>query len=335
MASLAVRWSHLRYRLAVFPELVALISFLVVFLFFAAFAPNFLSPVSVSNMLTFGSNMGIIVIGVAILMIAGEFDLSVGSNFAVASYVFALSMNEPWGMAPLLAMLLALSVSTTLGLLNGVIVIWGRIPSFIATLGTMLAYRGIARALGHSDFAKYTGEPPALFSILNGPLTRLNELSHPAGNFRLSIIWFIVLAVLMVLVMNRSRWGNWIYAVGGNEGAALAQGVPVRRVKLSAFALTGLLVGLAGVMQFAMRTSIDPIRGEGWELLAVAGSVIGGVALTGGVGTLFGACLGILLLQMLDQGLLLMGLSVDVFRGVAGFILMLSVVINQYLGRFE
>jgi simple sugar transport system permease protein len=247
--------------------------------------------------------------------------------------VFALSMNA--GVPPVVAMLFALSISTVLGFINGAIVIWGGIPSFIATLGTMLAYRGIARGIGGSDFAKYTGTPPLLFSILDGPLTWLNELSHPAGNLRLSIIWFILLAVLMTFIMTRSRWGNWIYAVGGNEGAALAQGVPVRRVKLSAFALTGLLAGLAGVMQFAMRTSVDPIRGEGWEMLTVAGAVIGGVALTGGVGTILGACLGILLLQMLDQGLVLMGLPVQIFRAVAGLILMLSVVITMYLSRYE
>jgi len=241
-----------------------LVGFLVVFLFFTIFAPNFTSLDSMSNILTFGSNLGIICIGVAVLMISGEFDLSVGSNFAVASYVFALSMNA--GVPPVLAMLLALLVSTILGYINGVIVVHSGIPSFIATLGTMLAYRGIARGIGGSDFAKYTGDPPLLFGVLNGPLTWLNNLSFPAGNFRLSIVWFIVLAVLMALILTRSRWGNWIYAVGGNEGAALAQGVPVRRVKLSAFALTGFLAGLAGVMQFAMRTSIDPIRGEGWEL---------------------------------------------------------------------
>ena len=88
-------------------------------------------------------------------------------------------------------------------------------------------------------------------------------------------------------------------------------------------------------MQFAMRTSVDPIRGEGWELLAVAGAVIGGVQMTGGVGTILGACLGILLLQMLDQGLLLMGLPVQIFRAVAGLILMLSVVIISSLGRHD
>ncbi len=326
MATLGLRWTHLLSRLAALPELVALSSFLVVFLFFTIFAPNFLSPNSLANILTFGSNLGIIVIGVAVLMISGEFDLSVGSNFAVAGYVFALSMNA--GVPPVLAMLLALVVSTLLGFINGAIVVWSGIPSFITTLGTMLAYRGIARGLGGSDFAKYTGTPPLLFDILNGPL-------NAAGNFRLSIVWFALLTLLMWFVLTRTRWGNWIYAVGGNPGAALAQGVPVRRVKLSAFALTGLLVGLAGVMQFAMRTSIDPMRGAGWELLAVAGAVIGGVQLTGGLGTVFGACLGILLLQVLDQGLVLLSVSVDVFRAVAGFILIVSAVLTSYLSRHE
>ena len=112
---------------------------------------------------------------------------------------------------------LALVVSTLLGLVNGAIVVWSGIPSFITTLGTMLAYRGIARGLGGSDFAKYTGTPPLLFDILNGPL-------NAAGNFRLSIVWFVLLALLMWFVLTRTRWGNWIYAVGGNPGAALAQG---------------------------------------------------------------------------------------------------------------
>jgi ribose/xylose/arabinose/galactoside ABC-type transport system permease subunit len=99
--------------------------------------------------------------------------------------------------------------------------------------------------------------------------------------------------------------------------------------------LTGLLTGLASVMQFAHRTSVDPLRGEGWELIAVAASVIGGVSLTGGVGSIFGPIVGILLLQMLEQGLVLMGVSVQVFRAVAGAILMLSVILNTYLSRSD
>jgi simple sugar transport system permease protein len=96
-----------------------------------------------------------------------------------------------------------------------------------------------------------------------------------------------------------------------------------------------LLAGVASVMQFAHRTSVDPLRGEGWELIAVAACVIGGVQLTGGLGTIFGAIVGILLLQMLEQGLVLMGVSVQIFRAVAGSILMLSVVLNTYLSRSD
>jgi len=323
--------AQLRFRLAEFPQAVTLVSFLAVFLFFSFAADNFLTSVAISNILTFTSIQGIIVVGVAMLMIAGEFDLSVGATFAVASFVFALTMNA--GVPPFPAMLLALLVSALLGLVNGLIVVRTGIPSFITTLGTMLAYRGIARAIGGGDFAKYIKSKPLLFNILNGAMDPLNQLFQPVANFRVSILWFILIAMVMSMVLMRTRFGNWVFATGGNPGAALAQGVPVKRVKLVVFTLTGLLTGLASVMQFAHRTSVDPLRGEGWELIAVAASVIGGVQLTGGVGTIFGACIGILLLQMLEQGLVLMGVSVQIFRAVAGSILMLSVVINTYLSR--
>ncbi len=320
---------RVRTRLAEFPEAVAITTFLVMFLAFALVARHFVTPVALSNTLTFGSVLGIVVVGVAVLMIAGEFDLSVGSNFAVASYVFALTMNG--GTPPLVAMILALITSTALGALNGVIVIRSGIPSFIATLGTMLAFRGIARVIGHGDFARYTGPRPALFDVLNGPVGSLNQMFEPAGNFRFAILWFILIVAIVSVVMMRTRFGNWVFATGGNAGAAMAQGVPVRRVKLAAFALTGLLAGLASVMQFSYRTSVDPLRGEGWEMLAVAACVIGGVRLTGGFGTILGAAIGCLLLQMLDQGLVLMGLSVQIFRAVAGAILIFSVILNTIL----
>jgi len=325
--------TRFRYRLAEHTEIVTLISFVLLLIFFSFSAEHFLTSVAISNILSFSSIMGIIVVGVAMLMIAGEFDLSIGSTFAVASFVFALTMNA--GLAPLPAMLVALLVSALLGALNGIIVVWSGIPSFIATLGTMLAYRGIARALGGGDFAKYTESTPVLFVVLNGSIDRINRLFLPVANLRVSILWFAVIAVGFAVVLRRSRYGNWLYATGGNSAAALAQGVPVRRVKLTAFTLTGLLAGVASVMQFAHRTSVDPLRGEGWELIAVAACVIGGVRMSGGLGTIFGAVIGILLLQTLEQGLVLMGVSVQIFRAVAGLILMLSVILNTYLLRTD
>lgn len=330
MPSLTVTLTRLRYRFAHFPEAVALVSFLAVFAFFAVAADRFLTPCCIANILTFASITGIVVVGVAMLMISGEFDLSVGSTFAVASYVFALSMNA--GVAPILALPLALIVSALLGLINGLIVTGTGIPSFITTLGTMLAYRGIARAIGGGDFASYTGAPLALFGFLNGALDPINQLFTPASNFRVSIIWFVVIAIVISLVLMRTRYGNWVFATGGNPGAALAQGVAVKRVKVINFVLTGLLAGAASVMQFAHRLSVDPLRGEGVELVAVAACVIGGVRLTGGFGTILGACVGMLLLQMLEQGLVLMQIPVQIFRAVAGLILIVAVISNTYLG---
>jgi len=332
-SSLTATLRRLRFRLADFPEAVTLVSFVLMFLFFVVSAEHFLTPIAMGNILTFGSITGIVVVGVAMLMISGEFDLSVGSTFAVASYVLALSMNA--GVPPLPALLLALVISALLGLVNGLIVVTTGIPSFITTVGTMLAYRGIARGIGGADFAYYTGERPVLFGVLNGPIEVLNQLSHPPSNFRVSILWFIVIAVLGSLVLMRTRYGNWVFATGGSPGAALAQGVAVKRVKVINFVLVGLLAGIASAMQFAHRISVDPLRGEGMELIAVAACVIGGVRLTGGFGTIIGASIGMVLLSMLEQGLVLMQIEVQIFQAVAGFILILSVIANTYLSGQE
>jgi simple sugar transport system permease protein len=329
MQSLTTTLTRFRYRLANFPEAVALVSFLAIFVFFAVAADNFLTSFSIANILTFASITGVVTVGVAMLMISGEFDLSVGSTFAVASYVFAVTLNA--GVGPIPAMLLALLASTVLGLINGLIVTSAGIPSFMATLGTMLAYRGIARALGSGLMVCYKEERLALFDVLNGPINAINQLSDPPSNFRVSILWFIVIAIVLSLVLMRTRYGNWVFATGGNPGASLAQGVAVKRVKVINFVLTGLLAGTASVMQFAHRLSVDPLRGKGMELTAVAACVIGGLRLTGGHGTIFGVCVGILLLQMLEQGLVLMHVPVQIFQAVAGLILIIAVISNIYL----
>ena len=165
--------SLLRLRLAKSPELVALITLLLVFIFFAVSAPDFLSAYALSNILTFASVNGIVVAGIAFLMISGELDLSVGSNLAVAGFIFLLTLLA--GVPPFLGMLLALVVASLLGLINGLIVVHSGIPSFIATLGTLLG-------------------------------------------------------LLLQLVLTRTRFGNQLFATGGNPAAARAQGIRWRRL---------------------------------------------------------------------------------------------------------
>jgi simple sugar transport system permease protein len=330
MGIFADRIATVRHRLSYIPEAVVLISFLLLFIFFSIFAPHFLTPLAIGNILTFASITGIIVIGVGMLMVSGEFDLSVGSNFALASYVLAISLNS--GLPVILGILFALIISTFLGFLNGIIVTKTNIPSFIATLGTMLAYRGIVRAVGGGNFASYKGADIPIFKILNGDFTLLNNIFHVQA-FRTDIIWFILLAIIFIIILMRTRFGNWVFAVGGLPGAALAQGVNVNYVKVMCFTIAGFLVAIASILQFSYRLSVDPLRGDGIEMIAVAASAIGGIRLTGGFGTILGAVLGAFLLQMLDQGLVLMSIPIQVFQACIGLIIIISVISNTYLGK--
>ena len=351
MTAITQNLRQMRYRLSGFSEVVAFISFLLLFIIFSITADNFLSLLSLTNIITLASIKGIFVLGVAMLMISGEFDLSVGSTLAVAAYVFAILMEHglvlggaqllPAGLS-FIALIAALIVSGILGLINGLIVVRTGIPSFIATLGTMLAFRGIARAMGNSELAKtsgnadvvrYTGETPPLFNLLNGDINFINNLSQPAGGARMAILWFFVLLIIVVIVMRYTRYGSWVYAAGGSRLAAIAQGVTVDRIIITNFIVTGILAGLAGVVQFTSRPAIDPARGEGWELVAVAACVIGGIWLEGGFGTIIGAAIGIVLLQMVEQGLILAGVDIQLFQATIGFILIVAVISNTYLSK--
>ena len=315
-------------------SLVALISVISLMVIFTILTPDtLLSGVSISNIITFSAILGIVVIGVAILMVAGEFDLSVGSTFAVVGFSYGVMIGEG-GMNVWLAALIAVCIGALLGLFNGTIVVKSGNPSFIITLGTLLAFRGLARAIGGGRVVTYVpDESPFLFTLLNSGIEALNDLSSPAGNYRTSILWFALLALVFAFVLHRTRFGNWVFATGGNRDAAQAQGVPSARVKIAAFVLVGGLVAVSSVINFAERTSIDPLAGSLWELFAVAACVIGGLRLRGGLGTVVGACLGIVMISLLRQGLVLVGLSIESFQAVFGFLLIAIAALNQYLGR--
>ena len=312
--------------------LVAIISVVALGIVFVLTADNFLSNLALSNIITFSTLLGIIVLGVAVLMIAGEFDLSVGSAFATVGFTFAILLTG--GMDPLLATAIAVLVGALLGAFNGTVVVGSGNPSFIITLGMLLGYRGIARAIGGGTVVSYQPEEvPLLLDIFNSGIGLVNELSMPAGNWRTSIIWFIVLAIIMIVVLHRTRFGNWVFATGGNQEAAKAQGVPIRRVKLAAFILVGIMVGISAVISFSERRSIDPLAASLWELFAVAGCVIGGLRLRGGFGTIAGAALGIVMISMLRQGLVLLEFSVEFFQAVFGVALISIAALNQYLSK--
>ena len=430
-------------QLAQSPSAGAIVGFVFIFLVFSFVTDLFLQPTSIASVLTNVSTKGIVAIGVTILMISGEFDLSVGSMLGAVAvfYMFFLTEGIPQiGMGPLpmlLAMPAALVVAMFLGFINGFILVRTGIPSFIVTLGTLLIYRTIplvaipgGRILRYRDYYEefpqvwispwviallalagllavaymawrwlpgllrlarhkwanqhnngYFGTTQAILSTLVLLITLLalaivalwlvmvigfhlgaggelfqvgffdlingrwgfsfeevsgglfSILVPPGANFRNSIIWWMLLVLLFQVVLTQSRYGNAVFAVGGNAGAARAQGVNVNRVKVFNFMLVALLVGVTSILEVTRNPGVDPLKGNGWELEVIAMTVIGGALLSGGYGSVIGTLLGALIVGMLATGLVIIGMNARLFRGVVGAILILAVVLNTFVRR--
>lgn len=264
--------------------------------------------------------LGIISLGVGILMIAGEFDLSVGSVYTLAGYSLALLYGA--GLPVWLAVFAALAIGVCIGIANGLITVRFAIPSFIATMGSMLVVRGIVRWLSEGRTVSFKPDE-AFAKIFTGSFMGIEA----------PFLWFIGLAFLVGLLVHRSKLGNHFYLVGGNEKTAIAVGINSRRVKTIAFALSGLAASIAGILSITRVGTATPAQGLGLELKAVAVCVIGGLFLTGGRGTVLGIVVGACLMYMVEDVLLLLrapGFYLDVFVGA---ILVVAVIVNTWLTR--
>jgi simple sugar transport system permease protein len=155
----------------------------------------------------------------------------------------------------------------------------------------------------------------------------------PAANFRMAIVWWLVMVVIFQIILVRTRYGNAVFAVGGNIGAATAQGINSARVKVQNFVLCSTLAGVAAIFEVSRNPGVDPLRGDGWELEVIAMTVIGGALLTGGYGSIIGTMLGVLIFGMLKTGLVLAGMDERMFKGVVGVIMIFAVVLNNMTKR--
>jgi len=306
----------LTYRLQRYPEIGALAGFLAVFVGFSIFAEHFLTLGCLSGILTMAAELGIVAVGITFLMISGEFDLSVGSILGVSAMAFALLAKA--NVHHLAALLIALGLGSLIGLLNGLLVVWTQIPSFIVTLGTMMFWRGVLLAVTGGFPVAYDG-----YSLLMYALS-----GRFGGGFHMSAWWFGALVIVLTVVLTQTRYGNGVFATGGGPGAARALGVNVHRVKVVNFILSGLLGGFAGIVQFSRFSSVDPLRGSGIELEAIAAAVIGGTLLSGGYGSIVGTLLGVLMVGMIRSGLVLAGAPAYWYRAFIGVILIIAVIIN-------
>lgn len=302
---------------------------LIVFGLLSIFVPNFMTMRSVTGIINAVSLSGTIAIGVAMLMITGEFDLSVGSVMAVGGYIFgSLSMAGQ----PLLGLVLAILACALLGAINGLIFVWTGIPSFIVTLGTKYFYRGMLWVISGGAMLQ-TIDKEGIYNLFNGRFDLLNNL-FTNSNFRTSLLWQVGLVVLFQLLLTRTRFGNHLFAVGGNAGAALGQGVNVKKVRLLSFITASAMAGFTGVLLFSQYFTVRVASGDGMELTAIAACVVGGVLITGGAGSIWGALIGALTISTLRTGVVLMNIPfipADNFEAIVGVTIILAVILNSYL----
>lgn len=329
--STAAAWQKdVRRRFAVSPIVGPLATLSVVFILFSLFVPNFFTVRTVSGIVNAATLTGMVTIGVTLLMISGEFDLSVGALVAMGGYLYAFNTMD--GGSPVVALLLAILVPAALGALNGLILIRTGIPSFIVTLGTRSIYRG-ALWIVSGGMMVQTLEKLTIYNVFNGRLDVVNDLFRGA-NFRTSLLWLLLVALICQYVLVRTRYGNHVFATGGNPGAAQAQGVNVKLVKVINFMISGVLSGLAGVLLFSQFKTVKVATGAGMELSTIAAAVVGGASLTGGYGSIWGALIGVLLISALRTGVVLLDISfipADNFPAVVGVTIVAAVILNNWI----
>lgn len=330
------------------PELGAVAGAILVWVFFAITATRWITPATTANFLEVSSELGILAIAVTLLMIGGEFDLSIGSMIGAAGMITAVLVSH-FEVNIWLALLISLASSLAIGALNGLIVVRTKLPSFIITLGSLFiisgATLGLTRLITNVTVVGQLDQVPTFMNaqgLFHGDVLTIMEtrervvrgnpvINEVAVNFELSIVWWILFAALATFILLRTPIGNWIYSVGGDANAARNVGVPVNSVKIGLFMLTAFSAWLVAHIQVFEAFSADTVRGFQQEFFAIIAAVIGGTLLTGGYGSAIGAFLGALIFGMVKQGTVLTGADSDWFEVFLGVMLIVAVLINNFV----
>lgn len=303
------------------PELTAVGGFILALGVFSVLSPLFLARETAITVASTAAELGIVAVCVTLLMIGGNFDLSVGAIIGMSGYGVLFGLQS--GLSPGMAIVVGLASGVVVGIINGLLKVTTNLHSFIITLGMMLIVRsGLAVAV--QGVPTKLNLDPEWAAILAGP--------NLAG-LRMSLVWFILLTVLATVFLLRTRYGNWTFAMGQNRTAAENLGVPVRALTVLLFAISGFGAALLGVIQAARFDSVDASRGFGVELYVIAVIVIGGTSLFGGYGSAVGTMLGAGTFAMIQSGLVLSGAPGFYFEGAVGISLFLAVFLNDWFLR--
>lgn len=316
------------------PEMGAIGGAILVWLFFAIVSPvGFLSLRGTASYLEVSAQIGILAVAVALLMIGGEFDLSIGSLVGLSGAAMAI-LTSQFGLPLYLSAIFALAMVLGAGAINGYLVVRTKLPSFIITLAGLFVYRGLTIGFtrlitgrtqvgGLDDFSGYEF------------MQSLFALRIPIGeaNFRISILWWFAFAGIATFILLRTQVGNWIFGLGGDENAARNVGVPVNRLKIALFMTTAFSAWLVATITVIQVKSADTLRGDQFEFIAIIAVVIGGTLLTGGYGSAIGAVFGALIFGMVKQGLVFWGVDADWFLVFMGGMLIVAVLVNNYIRK--
>ncbi|MCA3747645.1 MAG: ABC transporter permease [Rubrobacter sp.] len=302
-----------RPEISIFAVAVALVAY------FYIRNPVFLTAGNVRTISQFVAPTAIVAIGLVMVMILGEIDLSVGQAFGFAPIVMWIAYEQFLLVLPL-AVLIGLLATALVGFINGAIRVYLGVPSFVVTLGMFFLLGGLNVILT-DGFPKPAPEASPLKSALG---------AYPYSG----IIWALAIVVLMYLLLNHTRWGMHTFATGGNFTGAREAGIRVDRVRIGNFMMCSALGGLAGILEAMRIDSIDPLAG-GAEIMfyGIAAAVIGGTPLAGGVGTVIGAFFGTLVISILRNGFTLQGVSANEFNIIFGIAVIVGMILDVYVTR--
>ncbi|MET0647891.1 MAG: ABC transporter permease [Pyrinomonadaceae bacterium] len=291
----------------------------------AVLNPRFLAPANLQNMARLIGAYGIFSIGLGIVIITGGIDLSVGSVFALLGVLLSMMLTE-WGWPSVLAVLATIGIGTALGGLHGLLITKVRVQPFIVTLCGLLFYRGLARFISN-DETKGFGSAAGFETLQQVATGSLFGVPTP-------FVILVLVSIVMWVVLHRSVYGRYLYAVGRNETAARYSGINSQRIVASAYLILGALVGIAGIVFAFYTNSISPSsHGNFFELYGIAAAVLGGCSLRGGEGSIIGILIGTALLQVLQNLVNLLGIPSSLNFAVMGAVILIGVIADQILQR--
>lgn len=310
------------------------IALLILLIFFSFKAPNFTQWSSIVLMVKHSSIYGLLALGMTLVIVTGGIDLSVGAVAGLSGMIAGGLMIEgirlPWiagTIYPNVPMILVIvfAVAIIIGLVAGFLIAKVNVPAFIATLGTMYICRGAAMLRsGGATFPNLFGDA----AKGNLGFDVIGSGAIPGIDVPYSIIIFLVMAAIAAFIMKKTPMGNQIYAVGGNERAATLSGIKINKVKISVYVFSSVCAAMAGIIMTSQLRAAHPATGESWEMNAIASVVLGGTSMSGGLGTIGGTIVGILVINVLNDGMIMMGVSSFWQMVIKGIVIIVAVVID-------